>query len=401
MPFDLNQQIKEFLANPENVEGLKRVGIGAGVGAAGLGLADAFSNGDEESQGRSGKTKSVLKSMLLGGLLGGAGGAGVHALKHGLRPSTKAPNGEDWFKGAIPKGYSQIRAAMGADAPEDRWRAERRGAWGGAAGGGALELRDWLKLRGDKGPLSALKASKDGTEVAALKNALTGRGAVPPALEEQVRQFVKQHGIADSDVATAFGNRGQDVSTLDNMLAGLKNTKDAVKGSFNRVTSSQNWIPIPNSNNPNNINPANAGRGPAPGIGTAATGNNLLRKLFGHFGPSMKENRDNFANRTYAQSLGVPVSGMAKPLQNAIDTTFATQQVPNDTMNAAAQWGKSPMARVMAQERGLFASPWARVGGRVGGGALLGAGLNRAADWTAQHTFDRLLMNPSARQFVQ
>ncbi|CAK0744932.1 hypothetical protein CCP3SC5AM1_1260005 [Gammaproteobacteria bacterium] len=59
----------------------KPVGIGAGIGAAGMGLADALGPKDEEEQGAGDRATSILKSMALGGALGGGLGGGYQAGK--------------------------------------------------------------------------------------------------------------------------------------------------------------------------------------------------------------------------------------------------------------------------------------------------------------------------------
>jgi hypothetical protein len=59
---------------------LTDAGIGAGVGAAGMGAAEALSPEQE------GHKKSILKSMLLGGAMGGLTGAGTRAFADTVSP---------------------------------------------------------------------------------------------------------------------------------------------------------------------------------------------------------------------------------------------------------------------------------------------------------------------------
>lgn len=55
-------------------------GIGAGIGAAGMGASEAMAPEQE------GHKKSILKSMLLGGAMGGLTGAGGRAIADGINP---------------------------------------------------------------------------------------------------------------------------------------------------------------------------------------------------------------------------------------------------------------------------------------------------------------------------
>lgn len=73
MPFD--QSTQHLLSGL-----LTDAGIGAGVGAAGMGAAEALSPEQE------GHKKSILKSMLLGGAMGGLTGAGTRAFADTVSP---------------------------------------------------------------------------------------------------------------------------------------------------------------------------------------------------------------------------------------------------------------------------------------------------------------------------
>jgi hypothetical protein len=64
--------------------------LGAGLGAAGLGLSSAFGAGEDDGSGH--KNKHILRNMLTGAALGGAGGLGVGAFKQHFGDTGSAPN---------------------------------------------------------------------------------------------------------------------------------------------------------------------------------------------------------------------------------------------------------------------------------------------------------------------
>ncbi len=87
-----------FGLNPSTLNTLKDyakpVGIGAGIGAAGMAGADLL--GDHENETPEEKHKSLLKSMLVGGALGGVGGAGYNSINKLVEKNPGAPNKNDW-----------------------------------------------------------------------------------------------------------------------------------------------------------------------------------------------------------------------------------------------------------------------------------------------------------------
>lgn len=434
MPLDIQRAIDEFLANPNNRAGLTRAGIGAGVGAAGLGLVDAFADSEEDRKPKD-KAKSVLKSMLLGGVLGGAGGAGIHSISQMARDPNIAPNGAQYYPAGIRKGYAQLRAGMGTnDREADNWAAERTGGVLGALGGIGREFRDWKHDGGEKGFISKLTEGKVTPDLK-LNNALGGTGRISPALEAALRQFVGQNPtIPTAAVEAAFNARGVEPTFLSRLSAGTQNTYDTAKDMFQRNTNTKNWVDAAN---------APTGRA-APGWGTGSEMNNRLRSWFGVRGPTVEaealaarsgaamqtqnalNEAYNTANPTLPQRTITPLT---KPEQLAIGRggnfrpdvrggTWIPQpglpplvppspastdilNGPRPSVNAGAVYAGTPLSRVLANQAGPLANPWARRGARVGGGAALGIAAGYAADLTARNTLDRWLMNPDAKPFVR
>lgn len=381
MPFDIQQQIQSFLANPENVEALKRVGIGAGAGAASLGLADAFT--DDENRMPGGKTKSVLRSMLLGGALGGVGGAGYHAFQQASRPGGTAANGEEYYKGMLPKAYAKTRAFMGAN-EEGQWTAERRGGMVGGGVGLMKSLREHLNLnRKDTGALAmANKMDIKPSEIISARSqpipndpaSLAAHNAAKLKLQTEIggvttagggklapeaqAAIARKLGIVGpgaqnqwssvSDFRKIMGDGGEQTSTLGGMKAGLTNSYNHI---MSKLTGGRMGKPF----SPGQIqDPWNTGRGAAPGLGTTRTVNNGLG-----FGPQTQSN-------------------------------VTAQFAPSVARNMAEGNIMSPAAAKML-----------RWGARPVGTAVAGAGIGSAADWLMQRSTDQWMMNPAAKPFVK
>ena len=376
MPFDIQQQIQSFLANPENVEALKRVGIGAGVGAAGMGLADAFT--DDENRMPGGKTKSVLRSMLLGSALGGVGGAGYHAFQQASRPGGTAANGEEYYKGAIPKAYAKVRSAMGAD-ESGQWTAERRG---GAAGGAFGAIKSWREYanmaRKDTGSKAmAANMAFDHKDVMNLKGTdpvkqqeavakiqkeigkvlQAGNGKLAPEAQQGILKQLNMGGgnttgpaISPEHFRQIMGPEGDRATTMGTLKAGVGNTFNHV---MSKLTGGRFGKPFaPYQVQPGTVmDPWNSGRGYAPGLGSSAT------------------NPTGLAAGTYQNS----------------NAKFAPSVAQNMYNGKVLSHAGANLARL----------------GKPIGWATVGAGAGGAADWLAQRTTDQWLMNPAAKPFVK
>ena len=269
-------RINQFLADPQMRERLQYAGIGAGVGAGGMALADAMGGGDEdEADHPGGRQRSLLRSMALGGALGGVIGGGGHWAASKLNPAAPkpAPGSPPQYRYDTTAGklYSGVRGAVGSD-PDGEWnQAGGRGvAVGGlrAVGAGlehkrlwmgdkALMKQDFTKLKGTDGMNEFLgdNGGKITPEMAEkVRVHLASNGAIPQLgqsiplaqtadqLKENGPQFRarSQAGLEMAQEAVrkqlGAGPNSQMPWTLGRMENAGKNTWDGFKSLFSRAT---------------------------------------------------------------------------------------------------------------------------------------------------------------------
>ena len=105
---------------------IKPVGIGAGIGALGMGAADMLGNHEEEQEGE--RTPNLLKSMALGGVLGAGGGAMYQAGHDLLGPrvpgiAAQPPYASAW-KGLVnPVPRTAVALGVGGQKAISGWKA--------------------------------------------------------------------------------------------------------------------------------------------------------------------------------------------------------------------------------------------------------------------------------------
>ena len=126
--------------DPDTLKALKGfakpIGIGAGVGALGMGTADLLGNHDNEEEGD--RVPNLLKSMALGGVLGAGGGSMYQGIKSFKQPNN--PSLEDSIKSNRGKHwYSASPTLMGMTNPFYR-HATALGAGGAVVGWGHNRL---------------------------------------------------------------------------------------------------------------------------------------------------------------------------------------------------------------------------------------------------------------------